>query len=553
MDTDKSIGQKLKSYMPSWFQGSEAKEDKAEIQAPSKPEAQASVHGSVGSTLFAVSYTGEKSLGGMGPIKDYKPAYEVLRLRSWQAYLESDIAQTVLNRFLTWVIGPGLKLQSEPVKAVLKMEGLTLDAQVFSKAVESRFKVFAESEKSDYTEMQNLDFLAKETFKNAINGGDVLVILRMDDNNRINVQLIDGSHIQSPLHGTDDFPNVLANGNVIRNGIEQTKKGKHVKFWIRNKNNTFDTVDARGETSGLQMAFLVYGLKYRLDNNRGLPLLSAVLESTKKLERYKEATLGSAEERQKITMSIEHDLGSTGENPMLDRMAQAQDFDGRSEKLPKDINGKELADGVAASTEKTVVNMPQGASLKSLESKNELYFKDFYNTNIELVCAAIGIPPEVALSKYDSNFSASRAALKDWENTLLITRHSFAGQFYKKIYSFWLEMQVAQNKIKAPGFIDAILKGNDEVLTAYKMARFIGPSVPHIDPLKEVKAEREKLGKKGENVPLTTVEAATELLNSGESDANMDQFSEEIKKAEKLGLGPEVVAVPNNEGGKEGD
>jgi hypothetical protein len=59
-------------------------------------------------------------------------------------------------------------------------------------------------------------------------------------------------------------------------------------------------------------------------------------------------------------------------------------------------------------------NMPRDSELKEVQSKNELYFKDFYTVNVDLVCSSINMPPEVAMSKYNSNYSASRAALKDW-------------------------------------------------------------------------------------------------------------------------------------------
>lgn len=506
--------------------------------------------------LFSWSYNGEKNLGEIGPIKNYRIDYYMLQLRSWQSYLESEITQTVINRFATWVIGKGLKLQAEPAKDILKEEGIELDAQKFCASVEGRFNIYRKSKYSDYSSMANLDLIANKAFKNSIIGGDVLVILRYINNN-LTIQLIDGAHVQSPVYGTEFYPQQLDNGNSIMNGIEINSKREIIAFYVRSVQNPLDAyrivrVPAKQEGSELSTAFMVYGMDYRLDNIRGLPLISTVLETLKKLERYKEATVGSAEERQKIPYTIKHGLGSTGESPLNKNLAKAYDVDAPvNDDLPRDVQGKLLANTIAVSTNKQVFNMPIDSELQALESKNELHFKDFYTVNIDLICAALGIPPNVAMSKYDSNFSASRAALKDWEHTLGVTRSRFQFQFYQPIYNFWLEVQIFQNKISAPGYLQASIKGDDFILGAYRNARFVGAPVPHIDPLKEVNAERAKLGMTAEAIPLTTVEAATEALNGGESDSNMEQYAKELLRSKELKIEAPVklptVPVPQTD------
>ena len=79
------------------------------------------------------------------------------------------------------------------------------------------------------------------------------------------------------------------------------------------------------------------------------------------------------------------------------------------------------------------------------------------------------------------------------------------------------------------------------VIDAYRQARFVGSHVPHIDPVKEVTAERLKLGSSGANLPLTTAEASTEALSEGDYQANLDQYAEELKKSRELGVKEESV------------
>jgi capsid protein len=491
-------------------------------------------------TIGSIAYNGEKTYGEVGPIKDYFLDYEALRARSWQMFLESEAAQIILKNHIEWVIGTGLKLQSEPVKDVIEAEGISIDTQKFSKSIEAQFRLYSKSRMSDYSDMSNLNMIQSEAYKNAKVGGDVLVILRFDG--EVRVQLIDGVHVQSPIYGSEFFPLELANGNRIVNGIELDSKGQHVAYYVRKDYRTleYERIAARGTDTNALMAYMVYGSKYRLDNHRGMPLLSVLFETAKKLERYKDATLGSAEERQKIAYTVEHDVYSTGENPLARHTVVARDVEmnRRDGYVPVDDLGNKIADRIAVSTQKQVFNLPLGAHMKAVESKNELYFKDFYTTNLMLFCAAAGIPYEVAMQKYDSNYSASRGAMKAWEHKLAVERYNFGFQFMQPIYDFFLEVRAFQRRIKGGyiGYIRARMSGDRVLLEAYRNARFVGPPVPHIDPEKEVKAERLKLGTAGAHIPLTTVERATENLGGGDSYSNIEQFAEELTISESKGI-----------------
>lgn len=497
---------------------------------------------STGRHLFSIPFDGEKNLGEIGPVKEYLLDYDRLRLRSWQSYLESEITQTVIGKFTKWVIGSGLKLQSEPNKRILQDEGVNIDSiGDFTKSVEARYNQWAKSKTADYSGMQSLNEIEKAVFLNAKIGGDCLVVLRTVKG-RVKVQIVDGCHIRHNLLSSDYYPLKLDNGNYVCNGIEFNSTGQHVAYWVLEDSlKPAKRVKARN-SNGTVQAFLVYGRKYRLDNHRGMPLIAVVLETLKKLERYKEATVGSAEERQKIAFQIVHGVTSTGESPLSKQMAKAFDFSDESENLPADIAGNELANNIAATTNKQTYNMPIDSELKQLESKNELHFKDFYSVNIDIVCACLGIPPEVAMSKYDSNFSASRAALKDWEHTLLVERNEFKDGFMQYVYDYWFEIQVNTFKIKPRGYNLLDIDGKE----SYRNARFIGANVPHIDPEKEVRAERAKLGTLSEHLPLTTQEAATEALNGGDSVQNTMNFSKELEEAKMVGLEAVQMNIPNN-------
>ena len=138
---------------------------------------------------------------------------------------------------------------------------------------------------------------------------------------------------------------------------------------------------------------------------------------------------------------------------------------------------------------------------------------------------------------------------------MIVKRDGYAEQFYQHVFNFWLFTQVQTGNITAPGYLEAKRSGNMMVCEAYQVTRFTGSMFPHIDPLKEVKAERLKLGTNADHIPLGTVEKSTEFLGSGEASSNMEQFAEEVQKAEDLGLEPKEAATvePSNDGGGDGE
>lgn len=492
---------------------------------------------------YTTIWNGEKNIGEMGPSKVYLIDYDVLRARSWQLYTESEVAKMIEGRFRVWTIGSGLKLQSEPVKDVLAPRGIKVDKE-FSKRLEAMWKVWCSSKESDYSKQQNINLIAGEAFKNTKVGGDVLCLTRYR-RKRLSLQLIDGAHVQTPpeknileLYGT-----VLPAGERIVSGIHLSASNEHIGYYVKKDSiyPEYEYVPAYGKKSGLRMAWMVYGDRYRIDNHRGLPLLSVVAETIKKMERYKEAVIGSAEERQKIAYAINHKSYSTGANPLQRDTMNAFNVDFDPDSLPTDSAGNQIANNITASTNKQAFNMPIGAELGLLESKNELYFNDFYTMNLALIASGSGIPPEVLLSKYNSNYSASRGALKDWENSLNVNRYSFAFQFYGPLLEVFMNIFIMQGIIQAPGYLESYYKDDYLSLEAYRSCRWVGPSIPNIDPLKEVEAERAKLGPAGANLPLTTAEQATENLSGGDYAANAEQFAEELKESKILGIKPDPI------------
>lgn len=504
---------------------------------------------STGSFMFTIGYDGEKNVGEAGPIINYLNDYNGLRARSWQLYYESEIAQTIIKRSVTWTISRGLRLEAQPNELVLQSEGYAINKDTFKgidDIIEARWKVWAASKKCSYDGIYNLAGLAREQQKNKWVAGDVLVVLRYKKN-QLTVQLIDGACVKTP-YGIVDWMEgmpVLPGSERVINGVVLNDRGQHVAYWVQTSLLAFERVECVSKKTGMTMAYMVYGQRYRLNNTRGIPLLSVVNESAKILDRYKTATLGNAEETAKTVMSVEHESFSDGGNPMTENLTRAINPTKPTD-IAKDIDGNVLANNIAVTTGKQVFNMPIGAKLTKLNHTAELHYKEFFETNANAICSTVSIPPEVAFMKYDSNFSASRAALKDWEHTIIVNRDEAATDFYQPIYSMWLFIEVMTGKINLPGYLQAYMENNQTALDAFTESLWKGPTVPHIDPKKEVEAVRAMLGDNAASLPLTTLENATEMLNQGDYDENAKQFAEELQEAKDMNVYIEPIRGGGN-------
>jgi lambda family phage portal protein len=481
--------------------------------------------------IITKKWDGEKTPGELGVVVQNLPDYKRLRLRAYDAEMRIDIINILTSRYANWVVGSGLKLQSEPIKNVLESENVKMDFAGFPKKVESRFQIFSESKNASSSGELTLHDLAMSAFTTSFVGGDALVICRIQ-NKRLNVQIVDGQHIDTPGTEQQDLLDKAKDlGHTIQNGIELNKKGKAVAFYVKIQSDDFeckyDRVNAYGEKTGRNLAWMVYGSKHRIDHTRGITRLSHVLEKVNKLDRYNEATVSKAEQGANIVFSIEHDNNSMGEDIMKENFKKKLKITGEAEDPYALSDG--LANTITQTTSNQTFNMPIGAKLKPYQSEVGSEYEQFQDAVFSSISASMNMPAEFALFKFNSNYSASRAAINGWGYIVDIERKKFSKDFYKRIYKLWLELEILSGKIQAPGFIEALKSDDYMVVDAYSNARFVGKNMPHIDPLKEVKAVRSMLG--DETTPLISREQATENLNAG---SWSDNYSTNLKESEDI-------------------
>jgi len=498
-------------------------------------------------------FSGEKDAYSIGPIIKYNMDNQALGQRSWQLYIEGETIHTVVNQKAKWVVGKALRLQSAPKKSYLKKKGVSLDEkgwEKLTKDIEELWDLASnKSSMMDYAGRDPFNKLTKRIYLNKSNWGDVLVIHRIDKNNIVTTQIVDGQWVVTPVGKvviggeTKLVDNKVGydwvweeTGNRVRNGVEIGSKGEHVAYWLRDGISlVYKRIPAKNR-QGLLMAYLVYGTENRLADTRGIPETTTNMQSSKQLDEFTDAFVSSAVEEAKLTYFFTHEKGTEEKDPRRDAMAKIVGSRGASLDNPVTIDGQELANRVAATTKKMTFNLGEGTDVVTPESRRLLNYAEFRKSRFEADSATVGIPPEVASQLYGSSYSASRAATNGWQYMLNIDRDDFGNQLHQRVYNLQLMVWIMAGEIDAPGYLEAFFAGDAMTIAAWQYAEWRGAPVPQIDEKKEVEAIRLKLGLGSVHMPLTDFESACDALGTGDYTDISAQYSQEMRDADDLGI-----------------
>lgn len=467
-------------------------------------------------SVWQDTYDGEKLDGDLGAPVEYALDHEAMAARAWQAFVDSDFVSIVLDRYLEWIIGSGLTLQSTPDFKVIESEGVVItqdDLRKFSSVAESRFRLWANDRMSDYKKQDNLHKLSIEIEKNVFLTGDCVVIYRIDDKGLINVDFINGQNIKTPVG-----ENIKA-GNVVVQGVEVNKRGQHIAYWVQTSAFEYKRIAAL-DSFGRLRAEMVYWKKAKKSDVRGLSGLHASFQKMRNLDRFSEATIQAAVTQANLAYFVTTDKDAmTIPTPGLRGTNTAK-------LSTPDINMGSVARKVYADTAKTIHELPPGKQIEMPDIKGRSEVDGFMSTYFQYFCSGLGVPPEVAIQLYTNSFSASRMATKSFEHTIRVKRSYF--NVYKNAYKLFVDVQVSAKKIDQPQLKQAIFDENNFLIAAFAKCKLIGANVPHADPVKEAKAHRILLG--DDDVPLETLSTATESLGTGDAGEIVDTRKREMQE-----------------------
>jgi len=421
---------------------------------------------------------GTKFAGGFGITKLLTADYWTLRARSAQLFETNLYARGIIRRLVTNVINTGLSLEATPEEAILGKEEDSLGD--WSEMVENRFQLWCDGPKlCDQAERQTFGQLQAEAYREALIEGDVLVVLRQDPRTGLpRLQLIKGSNVRNPWNVKDPLP------NKIKHGVEVDPSGRHVAFYVTQDDGTSKRLPAFGEKSGRRLAWLVYASDKRLDDVRGKPLLSLILQSLQEVDRYRDST-----QRKAAVLSM---------------------IAGFIEKTEEKFGSHAISAGATRKGSEVVQTATGDRVVRTSEHQPGMFFEElqvgekphafkvdgtvdsfgvFEEAIIQAVAWANEIPPEILTLSFNSNYSASQAALNEFKMVLNMVRTHLGSGLCTYVYIEWLIAECTSRRTKAEGFLESWRDPSQyDIFGAWVSCDWSGQIKPAVDLTKLVAA-----------------------------------------------------------------
>lgn len=425
-------------------------------------------------------YDGSKFYNGFGVTELQQTDYWTLRARSAQLFNENLYARGLIRRLVTNEIGPGLFPEAIPDESIL---GVAEDSLIdWTENVENRYGIWAKNpDVCDYKKCRTFGALQRVARLEALVCGDILVVNRFSSATKLpTVQLINGANVQTPI-GTDLK---LRNGHTINHGVELDKLGRVAAHWVKQKDMTFKRLPAFGEKSGRRLSWLLYGTDKRLDDVRGQPLLSIVLQSLKEIDRYRDSAQRKAVVNSILAMFIKKTDDKPGTLPATGGAVRR--------------DAVTVSDSDGSTRNYNIANHIPGVVMEELQTGEEpvgfhsqgtdINFSLFEESIIQAVAWANEVPPEILRLAFSNNYSASQAAINEFKIYLNKIWTEFGETFCTPIYIEWLISETLLQKIIAPSLLEAWRRPNQyDIFGAWTGVEWYGSIKPSTDMLKQAK------------------------------------------------------------------
>ncbi len=437
--------------------------------------------------------------------------------------MSAPLAVSAIKTNRTNIIGSGLKPKP---KIDFEKLGMTVDeAEIWERKVEKEFSIWAESKFCDSTKVNDFYEIQQLVCMNWLLNGDACVLIDYEKNKNgympysLRLRLIESDRICNPnTTSTEvDLQKKAKNGNRIYNGVEINSNGGVEAYYICNTypvsglalKKEWVRVKAYGAKTGNPNVLMIFEAE-RPEQYRGVPYLAPVIESLKQLTRYAEAELMSAVLNGIFSIFIKK-TAPTSEIPLFGGVSE-------DDTISSDPNDYELGAG-------TIASLGVNESLEVVDGKRpNINFDGFVSSMAKYIGAALEIPVEVLIKSFNSNYSASRAALLEFFKAVKMKRNWLINDFCKPVYELWLAEAVAGGRIVAPGFF------NDPALKkAWCGCIWNGPAQGQIDPVKEVTAAQKRV-----ELGISTREIEAIETMGGDFMTNAVQLEREAREMKKI-------------------
>jgi lambda family phage portal protein len=415
------------------------------------------------------------------------------------------------------VVGANLRLSCWPDYRALEKDPDW--AENWGRSVESLWKSWADTTSIDVANKLSFTGLTTLVYRSVLQNGEALALPLWIARPELSpfktcLQLVDPDRLSNPGNMTPTL--------CLRGGVEMNNYGRPRAYHIR-KISTWPAMffPAIGGIAGeweCIPAETEWGRKRvihiyqpdRVDQTRGKPLLTPVLEQFRMLDSYQRAELQSAIVNALVAGIIETPLDPS-------TLAEMVGGDANAYLAAKNEYRIQLEGG-------TFIPLYPGDKMTPFAPDRPApQFAAFSEFVMRQIGISMGLPYEQLMKDFSkTTYSSARAALlESWR--YFITRRAWLNTYWAQpVYELWFEEAVNAGLIDAPDFYTK--------RAYYTRAKWIGPGRGWIDPVKEAEAAQVRLA-----TGISTLEAECAEQGLDYNDV-IDQRAIEKKRLQEAGL-----------------
>lgn len=410
--------------------------------------------------------------------QDTLPKLKRSRESSRDLSMNTPISRGALLRESRNAIGPGLLLQSRIDRVTLQLTDE--QAEDWQRNVERRFHNWAKSKQSDYSLGSNFYQLQWLVTFNTSLSGDLFAVLTSRDvkgKHQTAVKLIEADDVTNPVGSPETF--TFAGGIVldpdtkapIQIHVRKIDPKAYLTSDISCSSFRTEVINIY-DTNGRKRVLHIFH-KERIGQMRGMPLFAPIVEMLKSVSRLTESELMAAVIASFFTVFIKTASPENSIAPMAP-MTSGDD----SSVSTQVEQALEMGSG-------NILELAEdGQSIEIAEAKRPNgAFDPFFISMVKQIGAAIEIPMEHLLLHFSSSYTAFRGAIQEAWKFYKGSRNFNITEFSQPVYEDWLETEILEGRISAPGFFE-----DEDLRAAWCGSHWVGPAQGQVDPIKETMA-----------------------------------------------------------------
>lgn len=449
-------------------------------------------YGNMGATLT----TGGKSPNGlenagMSRIFDHR----ALRANTRDAMYDSIHGRAIVTRFADTIAGEGLRAYFEPISEVL---GRTPEeVELWGRDVSHKYHLFLNSKEYStdgsltgyqaqwqyaFSQQRDNDFYARVHYER---GGDRI--------SPLSIQHLDADQLCGYAYTASE-----GTTNLVDKGITYDGKGreKDFTFMVKGQDGSVAerTIPKFGPRSKKQYIIHAFRPEYA-GQRKGYSLYAHALQRLEDLttlggtyisKAIIEASIGGWTKPSKDAPAsgFMEDAAKESVDVVADMLAGVD----ISEKAKQEIQTSAIRTFPELSLRTPSVWVGTAGAGEGVEPFKGVTpseaFSGYVDNVVEYLSASSGMSIEFLKMKFGENYSASRATLVLVWRIVIMWRAEMEADYLNVVATIWLSEEIAAGRIQAPGWEDPRLRA------AWTNIRWVGSSMPVIDPKKESEANK---------------------------------------------------------------